>query len=95
MSGETIKDHAYVMGWPIGFRKQTEIAEAMKLAHEQQATHIVGCWCAETGFALMVEIFDGRPMLWHCTGPINSHQAKRWFDGFAKLDREDPVNMIM
>lgn len=93
MTAEKINE--VVMGWPIGFTKQTEIAEAMRLAHEKSASTILGVWCAETGFALMVEIVEGKPFLWHCTGPILVHQAKRWFAGFEKLDRSEPVNMVM
>ena len=93
MTAEKIND--VVMGWPIGFQKQCEIAEAMRLAHEQQATHVVGCWCAQTGFALLVEIVDGKPFYWHCTGPINVHQAERWLKGMETADATEPVRMVM
>ena len=95
MTAETIKDAAYTMGWPIGFNKQCEIAAAIQEAHKQEATTILGVWCAETGFALMVEIIEGKPFHWHCTGPINVNQAKRWFAGMQQQDRETPVSLPM
>lgn len=93
MSAETIKDPSYIMGWPISFQKQVELAEAIKKAHEQEETTIVGVWCAQTGFAVLVEILEGRPFHWHCTGAINVNQAKKWFKGMEQQDRETPVSL--
>ena len=95
MSAESIKDPAYIMGWPISFQKQVELAEAIKKAHELEETTILGVWCAETGFAVLVEIVDGKAFHWHVTGPINVNQAKRWFAGMNEQDKETPVSLPM
>ena len=76
------------MGFPLGMYKQQEIAAAINKCQQEKATHAVGCWCAETGFALLVEIFEGTPVHWHCTGPCNVDQAKRWFKGMEAENHE-------
>lgn len=96
MSARTANhDEQVLMGWPLGFQKQTEIAEALKKAAEEKATHVVGAWCAETGFALLVEIGEGQPIHWHCTGPMNVHQAKRWFKGMEQANQDEQVGRLM
>ena len=93
MTAETLKDQTVLLGWPIGFHKQTELAEALKKASEEKANTMLGVWCAETGFALLVEIYRGNAILWHCTGPCSKDQAKRWLDGFAIRDSDHPSRM--
>lgn len=95
MHAEQVKAPDYLMGFPLGFYKQTELAEAIRKAEQEEATTILGVWCGETGFAVMTEVLEGRPMLWHCVGPIKKESAKRWFEGFEKLDRETPVALPM
>ena len=77
-----------LMGWPLGAKKQAELSAAINKAAQEKVTHAVGVWCAETGFALLVEIYEGTPALWHCTGPCNVEQAKRWFAGMQAENRE-------
>ena len=72
-----------MMGWPLGLQKQREVAEALNKAAEAKASRAIGCWCAETGFGLLVEVFDGVPVFWHCTGPMTIDQAKTWLAGMA------------
>ena len=81
-----------LMGWPLGWQKQAEIGAALQKAAETNASTVVGCWCAETGFALLVEIFEGKPIHWHCTGPCNVDQARRWFKGMERANDSDPVS---
>lgn len=96
MSARTANhDENVLMGWPLGARKQAEIAAALNKAHTEKATHVVGCWCAETGFALLVEIGEGNPIHWHCTGPVTKEQARTWFAGMEKANREEQVGMLM
>ena len=84
-----------VMGFPLGFDKQTELAEALKQAAKQKATTGLGVWCAETGFCVLAEVCEGKAALWHAFGPVNVHQAKRWFKGMQQQDNNDPVGMMV
>lgn len=95
MSATQVKEPDYVMGFPLGFHKQSELAEAIREAAKREATTILGVWCGETGFAVMTEVLEGRPMLWHCCGPMPKESAKRWFEGFEELDRKTPVSLPM
>ena len=95
MSAEQIKAPDYLMGFPLGFFKQSELSEAIREAAKQEATTILGVWCGETGFAVMTEIYEGQPALWHCVGPMRKESAQRWFEGMEKLDRQDPVSLPM
>ena len=84
-----------VMGFPLSYPKQQELAGAIAKCHAEKATHCVGVWCASTGFAVLVEVIDGTPVLYHMVGPVLKHHATSWFHGMlAEAEREGTGAML-
>jgi hypothetical protein len=46
--------------------------------HANRVTAFTGLWCADTGFAVVVEVTEGVPFQWHLRGPLSRDGAKTW-----------------
>lgn len=54
--------------------KAKELCEA--IANKTEGVHVVGVWCAMTGYAIRAVVADGVPVQWFIRGPMELEDAR-------------------
>lgn len=55
-----------------------DLVNDLTAAEKASKTTIIGCWCADRGFAVTVEVVGGKPLYWRVEGPMTKELAKIW-----------------
>ena len=61
--------------------KAHELCES--IARRNEGSHVVGVWCAMTGFAIRAVVVEGVPVQWFIRGPIDLATAREELFGEA------------
>lgn len=69
----------------ISGHKAKELCES--IATKTDGSHVVGVWCAMTGFAIRAVVVEGVPVQWFIRGPIDLETAREELMGEAANGR--------
>ena len=73
-----------LMGFPLAYETQAELAKRLHEAHEVKEDTVIACWCPQTTFFLAVYMPAGKAAWFECCGPCTERQAQGIADGISE-----------
>lgn len=62
----------------LGDNKAEELKRNLDTVAQMGSSRVIGVWSSATGYAVVAEIENGRPIRWHSCGPMTIDDARYW-----------------
>ena len=82
-----------LMGFPLAYETQVELAKRLTEAHEAGEDTVIACRCPQTAFFLAVYLPAGKAAWFECCGPTTERQAQEIADGISERGKVARVLM--